>query len=135
MKRETLSRRSEIGAFGEKLVATDLKTKGYRILERNYLKPWGELDVVAIAPDRTLVFVEVKTLRQNSGQALPENESFTPEKNLTRAKLVKLQRTAQLFAGHRPELVDEKMGWRIDLAAITLRGDGEKPLIRYYENL
>jgi len=130
-----MQKKSEIGRIGEDIAANALKARGFRIIERNYLKPWGELDVVAIAPDRTLVFVEVKTLRQNSGQALPENESFTPEKNLTRAKLVKLQRTAQLFAGHRPELVDEKMGWRIDLAAITLRGDGEKPLIRYYENL
>ena len=130
-----MQKKSEIGRIGEDIAANALKVRGFRIIERNYLKPWGELDVVAIAPDRTLVFVEVKTLRQNSGQALPENESFTPEKNLTRAKLVKLQRTAQLFAGHRPELVDEKMGWRIDLAAITLRGDGEKPLIRYYENL
>src|SRR3989338_7252712 len=117
-----MQKKSEIGRIGEDIAANALKVRGFRIIERNYLKPWGELDVVAIAPDRTLVFVEVKTLRQNSGQALPENESFTPEKNLTRAKLVKLQRTAQLFAGHRPELVDEKMGWRIDLAAITLRG-------------
>ena len=130
-----MQKKSEIGRIGEDIAANALKVRGFRIIERNYLKPWGELDIVAVAPDRTLVIVEVKTLRQNSGQALPENESFTPEKNLTRAKLVKLQRTAQLFAGHRPELVDEKMGWRIDLAAITLRGDGEKPLIRYYENL
>ena len=130
-----MQKKSEIGRIGEDIAANALKARGFRIIERNYLKPWGELDVVAIAPDRTLVFVEVKTLRQNSGQALPENESFTPEKNLTRAKLVKLQRTAQLFAGHRPELVDEKMGWRIDLAAVTLRGAGESPLSRYYENL
>ena len=122
-----MQKKSEIGRIGEDIAANALKARGFRIIERNYLKPWGELDIVAIAPDRTLVFVEVKTLT--------ESEDFTPEEHLTSDKLEKLQRTAQLFAGHRPELVDEKMGWRIDLAAITLRGDGEKPLIRYYENL
>ena len=121
-----MTRRSEVGQTGEDIVAKELKTKGYRILERNYLKPWGELDIVAIAPDRTLVFVEVKTLQ--------ESQDFTPEKSLSPAKLVKLQRIAQLYAGFNEKHVDEQMGWRIDLAAVTLFDDG-RHTIRYYENL
>lgn len=121
-----MTRKSEIGAYGEQIVAEELKAKGYRILERNYRKPWGELDIIAIAPDRMPVFVEVKTLQ--------ENENFTPEKSMSPAKLVKLRRMAQLYAGFHSEHMDDQMGWRIDLAAVTLFPD-KKPEIRYYENI
>lgn len=41
-------------------VALDyLEGKGYRILERNYLTKYGEIDLIAISED-TLVFIEVK---------------------------------------------------------------------------
>jgi len=123
--------KSQLGQFGENLACEYLIKKGYKIIERNARQKWGELDIVAKAADRTLVFVEVKTLRRGSGQA-PE-ESLQPEDELTQPKLIKLQRTASLYAGHNSELVDDERGWRIDLLAILI--SGEKQDIKHYENI
>jgi len=48
------------GQRGEQQAARYLEAKGWRILERNYSVPYGEIDIVA-ADKKTLVFVEVKT--------------------------------------------------------------------------
>ncbi|MHB8764523.1 MAG: YraN family protein, partial [Deferrisomatales bacterium] len=51
-----------VGDLGEDLAARHLRSLGYRILERNYRCPLGEIDCVAVE-GRTLVFLEVKTRR------------------------------------------------------------------------
>jgi putative endonuclease len=52
----------EVGMAGEDAACVFLKRKGYRILDRNYRCPFGEVDVIA-AKGGTLVFCEVKTRR------------------------------------------------------------------------
>src|SRR3989338_3111214 len=101
-----------VGKIGEDLACAYLVGKKYRVLGRNYREKWDEIDVVARAPDETLVFVEVKTFGAESAVGL------VPEDNMTPAKLKKLRRACQAFAGKRPELINEKRGWRIDLVAI-----------------
>ncbi len=48
-----------IGNKAEDKATKYLKKQGYKILERNYNLPCGEIDIVA-QKDKTLVFVEVK---------------------------------------------------------------------------
>lgn len=121
--------KSNVGAVGEQIACNYLNGKGYKIISRNYRQKWGELDIIAKDPANTLVFIEVKTMRQ-SNSAIAE---LKPEDNLTSAKLKKLQRTAQLFAGKHSELIDEKRGWRIDLVAICLTLNNRT--IQHYENI
>lgn len=141
--------KSEVGKLGEDLACEYLLSKGYKIIDRNYRKPWGELDIIAKDPANILVFVEVKTMRSRPESrildaAMPHRDNpaihseqcrtvaaLQPEDNLTAAKLKKLQRTAQMFAGQFPHLVDDKRGWRIDLLAITLPANK----INHYENI
>ena len=42
-----LDPRRQLGDAGEDLAAAALKKQGYKILERNYVCPLGELDLVA----------------------------------------------------------------------------------------
>lgn len=151
-----MAHKSEIGKTGEDLACEYLKDKKYKILERNHRQKWGELDIVAMSPDKILIFVEVKTLRYYSGQALRLDsgqairqygnaandilavirqlaDELLPEENLTKSKLIKVKRTAQMFADQHPELIDEEKGWRIDLIAISLI-DSENQ-INHYENI
>jgi len=120
-----------LGRLGEDLACEYLIKKGYKIIGRNARQKWGELDIIAKALDRTLVFVEVKTLRRGSGQA--QEESLQPEDELTQPKLEKLKRTASLYAGHYPELINDDKGWRIDLIAILTSGEYND--IKHYENI
>jgi len=54
--------RISTGKRGEELAAAHLTEAGYRIIERNYRCPFGEIDIVA-EDGETLVFVEVKSRR------------------------------------------------------------------------
>lgn len=134
-----------LGQIGEELACEYLKQKKYKILERNYRQPWGELDIIAATPEKILAFIEVKTLRKD--QNSKTGEGLIPEDNLTAAKLKKLKRTAALYAGNHPELINDKKGWGIDLIAITIPDNAllndslllTKILkncdIKYYENI
>lgn len=75
----------QIGDRGEDLAADLLCRTGYRILDRNWRHGRGELDLVAKAPDGTVVFVEVKTGR--GVQAGDPAEWITPRKQARIAKL------------------------------------------------
>jgi putative endonuclease len=105
-----------VGKIGEDLAELYLRNKGYKIIERNFRKPWGELDIIAKDSKGVLAFIEVKAMRQFG------NAAIRPEDNLTSSKLGKLQRTAELYANSNENLVDDN-GWRIDLVAISLRPD------------
>ncbi|MBL0388880.1 YraN family protein [Tumebacillus sp. ITR2] len=52
--------RKQLGDFGERVAADFLLHLGYRIIDRNWRRRGGELDIIAIDRD-ALVFVEVRT--------------------------------------------------------------------------
>jgi len=56
----------EKGKIGEDAAVEYLLSQGYTIETRNYRTKRGELDIVAAAPDGTLVFVEVKASTSNA---------------------------------------------------------------------
>lgn len=109
-----MTRKSEIGKLGEDIACEYLVSKGYKICERNFRKPWGEIDVVAKDPEGILAFVEVKTIRQFG------NAAILPEDNLTKSKLKRVRRISYMYANGNPELITDEKGWRIDLIAITI---------------
>lgn len=125
-----MTHKSEVGKLGEDLACEYLVKQNYKIIDRNFRKPWGEIDIIAKSKDKTLVFVEVKTIAALPNCRIPD---ILPEDNLTSAKLKKLQRTASLYTGHYSGLIDEKRGWQIDLIAITLID--QTPQIKHFENI
>jgi putative endonuclease len=111
-----------LGAFGERVAAAHLEAKGYRVLERNYRRREGEIDIVAIKGD-CLVFVEVRTRRgQERGSAL---ESVTP------AKAARLAALAQAYCQERLDLPPDR---RIDVVAVQLSSSGRLLGIQHIEN-
>jgi Holliday junction resolvase-like predicted endonuclease len=112
--------KSEIGNIGEDIACKYLLSRGYEIIDRNYRKPWGEIDIIAKDGAGALVFVEVKTMRVDVSR---ETKLGSPEDNLTSTKLKKLQRTAALYAGYNQNLINDDLGWRIDLVAIAIPKD------------
>jgi len=136
-----MTQKAELGKSGEDLACRYLVDKGYKIIERNFRKPWGELDIIAKNRDKTLVFVEVKTMRQfddefgNLSKSYPQlpDSNIEPEMQMTQAKIKKVKRTASLYAGSYPELVDDLKGWRIDLLALTI--NGKNCVVKHYENI
>lgn len=84
----------QIGELGERAARAYLEHKGYLILEQNFRRPCGELDIVA-ADGACLVFVEVKT-RKNA-------DFGYPSEYVTLQKQRKIQRTALLYCAGREQ--------------------------------
>ena len=55
----------KIGDLGESVAETFLIRKGFNIIEKNYWKPWGEIDIVA-EKGGCVRFIEVKTVSRES---------------------------------------------------------------------
>jgi len=137
-----VNKRSQIGKTGENIACKYLVDKAYKILYRNYWQSFGEIDIIARDPDKTLVFVEVKTLSE-LGQSTVDNSvdnsatlplaELVPEENLTVAKYKKLAKICEWFSRRFPDLINEKKGWRIDLLALTI--DKKSCQIRHYKNI
>ena len=118
----------QTGNNGETAACELLQREGYQILVRNYQNKWGEIDIVARAPDKTLVFVEVKTMREAGSEAI------IPENQMSRTKLAKFKKICQSFVAANPEAVGEGREWRMDLVAIEFGGK-ERKVVRHYESI
>jgi putative endonuclease len=96
----------QLGKAGEDLAARVLKQQGYKILERNYRTPLGEIDLVA-RHQGDLVFIEVRTRRSL--------RFGTPLESLSFAKQQRLRRLAEYYVKRR-KLPPTAM--RLDVVAI-----------------
>ena len=65
-------------SFHETIAIEYLKKKGHRIIARNELNKFGEIDIISVSPDGKLVFTEVK-YRKSAKRGYPL-EAVTPEK-------------------------------------------------------
>ena len=103
--------RRQLGDAGEDLAAAALKKQGYKILERNYVTPLGEIDLVA-RQGKTLIFVEVKTRRR--GVFGSPGEAVHP------AKQARLRRLADYYLKQK-RLAEVPV--RFDVVGIAFEGD------------
>jgi putative endonuclease len=60
--------RRKLGALGEQLAVEHLRRLGFAIVGHNVRTRHGEIDLIAVDEQGTLVFVEVKTLRARTGR-------------------------------------------------------------------
>jgi putative endonuclease len=104
----------QLGDAGEDLAAAALKKAGYKILERNYQTPLGEIDLIC-RHRGTLVFVEVKTRRSPRFGA--------PQEAVSGRKQARLQRVADYY------LKQQRLGpmpIRFDVVAIRMEPEGPR---------
>jgi putative endonuclease len=78
--------RQKLGKLGEEVASDFLEKKSYRILERNYRTPLGEIDIIARDKDY-LVFVEVKSLSSTSYILPQEMVNKNKQKQIIKAAL------------------------------------------------
>ncbi len=121
-KSKLLTDREHLGRWGEKRCEKFLKRKGLKTLTRNFSCKTGELDLVMVDTDSTIVFVEVRT-KAGSDFASPEDTITTPKKT-------RLLRTARYFLATNNI---EDRPYRLDIVTIVLGQTGH-PQIRHYEN-
>jgi len=103
-----------------------LKKHKYVVLERNYAKKWGEIDIVS-KKDGKIHFVEVKTVtRENISR---ENiDSYEAEDNVHPWKLKRLERTMDSWI---VENEGEDIDFQLDLIVVEIEKRTNKAKIRY----
>src|SRR5664279_3130833 len=102
MEKKKPTEKQVIGKIGEDCVCKYLQKLGYKIADRNYLKKWGEIDVVAVK-DKKIHFVEVKSVSreinngQNGNVTRETNDRYRAEDNMHPWKLQRLGRVIQSY--------------------------------------
>jgi len=109
-----------LGQEGERIAEIYLRKKGYRVVERNYRCPVGELDLILL-DRRVVVFVEVKTRTDDRFGAPLESVGPRKQKKMIKTALFFLTR-------HRLHNRDA----RFDVVGISYQG-GE-PMVEHVEN-
>jgi putative endonuclease len=138
----------KLGDLGEKIAVDYLKKQGYQILERNFQKPWGEIDIITRNnkdKNKTLIFIEVKT-RKKFDINMTNNRhnkdinginrvyqmSYFPEENVSFQKQQKLIRTAQTYLLEKN--YPSETPWQIDVIAVELNLQTRKADLRHIKN-
>lgn len=113
-----MAKHNEIGKIGENIVTKWLESQNYRIIERNYLKKWGEVDIVASKNSR-MHFVEVKSVSYETREMLEyavSHETWRPEENVHREKLKRLGRAIETWLSERRYTG----AWQIDVLTVCI---------------
>ncbi|MCP5004291.1 MAG: YraN family protein [Planctomycetes bacterium] len=106
---------------GEDLARKLLKKRGYKILKRNYVCKYGEIDIVAF--DRGVItFVEVKArLSESYG---------SPELAVTNGKKRKIVKTALSYLSEN-RIPDAD--YRFDVVSILFTKEAKDPIIELFQ--
>lgn len=115
--------RVSVGNRGERLACKALRKSGLKVVGRNVALGFGEIDVVALTREGTVVVVEVKTVSRRQGVAV--DSRWAPERQVDAAKRKQLRRLASALCTRK--------GWagravRFDVVAVELFDDGRHAL-------
>jgi putative endonuclease len=117
-----------LGKLGEDIACKYLKSKGFSIIDRNYLKKCGEIDIIAKNKD-IIHFVEVKSVSREINREIVSSETgYRPEDNLHPWKLERLTKTIQIYLIENN--VSDETNWQFDV--ITVYIDEKKRISKVF---
>ena len=131
------SKSQKIGELGEDIACKFLMKHGFSILERNYTKKWGEIDIISEKSGKRY-FIEVKSTSVSSIDYIKNLESKEgsqlkrPEENMHPWKLKRLRRVVETY------LISKRLGsieWRFDLIVVYMDIDKRQAHVKLIENV
>ncbi len=119
---QVVSRRLALGQRAEALAAGYLEQRGYTIVVRNWRRPEGELDLVAMS-DGACIFVEV---RSRTG-----TERGHPLETVNASKRARVLRAARMYLDEEKPQATE---FRFDVIGVTFSPDDSPPEIVHIQD-
>lgn len=129
--------KNRVGAYGEEIAANYLKKLGHVVLDINYLKQWGEIDIVSretINNKAIIHFVEVKTVSYETKTDLERAVSYgtwRPEENVHPKKIQKMNRAIETWLME----YDCNNEWHIDVIAVRIVQREKYATVKYLPNI
>ncbi len=129
-----ITSKRKTGNLGEDIACKFLATKGYEIVEQNYLKPFGEIDIVA-KKQGIIHFIEVKSVsRENlQGWFSHETGNYRPEDNLHPWKLRRLANAIQVYLEERR--VSPETEWQFHVITVYIDKENLISKVNMLENI
>ncbi|MFH1978832.1 MAG: YraN family protein [Patescibacteria group bacterium] len=125
-----MAKHNEIGEIGEDISVKHLVKLKYKILERNYRKKWGEIDIIA-EKEGILHFIEVKTVSCETNF-----DNYLPEENVHYFKKNRLKRIISTYlANVSHETKERELDFQINVIAIFFDPFTKKSRIRMLEDI
>lgn len=118
------SKSQKTGEIGENIAVRFLMKQGFIILDRNYTKKWGEIDIVA-EKEGKIHFVEVKSVSHET--------LYRPEENMHPWKQKRLARAIQTYILSRKIPADKE--WQVDLLVVFLNLKDKTARVKVIENV
>lgn len=125
MPKKFTSESQKIGELGENIAVRFLMKQGFSIVERNYTKKWGELDIVAHKDNKTYFF-EVKSVSRETLGDIKDN--YRAEDNMHPWKAKRISRTIQTYLLEKN--IPEDREWQVDLLVVYLDIKNKKAKIK-----
>jgi len=117
-----LSDQKLLGRWGERRCERFLKRKGLKKLAGNFSCKTGEIDLIMVDTDGSIVFVEVRSKAEDS--------LVSPEQSITQTKKNRIVKAGRYFL--KIHGIEDRP-YRFDVVSIVLGRKG-RPQIRHYEN-
>ena len=139
-----MSNNNEIGALGEDIACRFLGKRGFEIVERNYRKKWGEIDIVAretrgllFRKRKVTHFIEVKSVTREMSENDVTHETLKydhrPEDAVHVFKVKRLKRAIQSYLLENEK--QKEIEWQFDILAVFLDKNNKKAVVRFTEKL
>ncbi len=123
------TKKQTIGKIGEDIAERFLVKRGYTIVEHNYLKKFGEIDVICRKGGK-IHFFEVKTVSRET-VSRETNDEYRPEDNVHHTKLKSIGRTIEVYLNEK-DISDE---WEFHVLGIVLDNDRKIARVRFLRDL
>jgi len=125
--------KNKIGAYGEIIAKNYLIKKGFKIIEVNYAKKWGEIDIVSYF-NKKIIFIEVKTVSYETKNKLfmtLSDNCWRPEENVTYKKIKRLHRTINSW------LTENNYSglWQLDVIAVRIVTREKYATVKHIDNI
>lgn len=127
-----LTERKIIGNLGEDIACDFLRKRGFRVIARNYLKKWGELDIVGLK-ERKVHFFEVKTVTRDLSSVSHVTDGYRAEDNMHPWKLKRLSRIIQTFL--MDEMGEDDPDWQFNVITVSIDARNKEHKVEMLEDV
>ena len=123
------SKTQKIGEIGEHLAVRYLESRGYQIIERNYTRKWGEIDIIC-TKNEVIHFCEVKS-KTTDLQIKKDFDTYRAEDGMHPWKQRRLARTIETYIAER----EVEQDYQVDLVVVHISKDMKEAQVDFVENI